>query len=106
LKQSITQKGSIVSMATELKSKSLVLVESSPFRQGMNDGALWYFHRDTPCRPVTEEDVIDFLQGNVVELVQEGFLDEERLRSKAGFLLGWIAAHLLPPSARIERTVF
>jgi hypothetical protein len=50
--------------------------------------------------------VIDFLQGNVVELVQEELLDEDRLRSNAGFLIGWIAAQLLPPSARTERRVF
>ena len=93
-------------MAIELKQMSLVLVESSTFRQGMNDGALWYFHGDTPCRPVTEEDVINFLQGNVVELAQEGYLDEDRLRSNAGFVIGWIAAQLLPPSARSERSLF
>jgi hypothetical protein len=72
----------------------------------MHDGAQWYFYGDTPCRPVTEEDVIDFLQVNVVDLVQEGFLDKDRLRSNAGFLLGWIAAHTLPLSARTERTIF
>ncbi len=93
-------------MATELKHTSLVQIESSLFRQGMNDGALWYFHGDTPCRPVTEEDVVDFLQGNVVDLVQEGFLDEHRLRSTAGFLIGWIAAQTLPLSAQTERSVF
>ena len=93
-------------MATELTSKPLVLVESSPSRQGMNDGALWYFHGDTPCRPVTEEDVIDFLQGKVVELAQEGSLDENRLWSNAGFLIGWIAAQQLPPSAQAERILF
>jgi len=93
-------------MATELKQASLVLVESSPLRQGMNDGALWYFHGDTPCRPLTEEDVTDFLQGNGVELAQEGCLDEERLRSHAGFLLVRIAAQRLPLSARTERSVF
>jgi hypothetical protein len=93
-------------MATELKQTSLVQIESSPFRQGMNDGTLWYFHGDTPCRPITEEDVMDFLQGNVVEVAQEGFLDEDRLRSNAGFLIGWIAAQLLPPSARTERRGF
>lgn len=93
-------------MATELKQTSLVQIESSPFRQGMNDGALWYFHGDIPCHPVTEEDLIDFLQGNVVELAQEGFLDENRLRGNAGFLIGWIAAQLFPPSARTERRVF
>ena len=59
-----------------------------------------------PCRPVTEEDVIDFLQGNVVELVQEGFLEEDRLRANVGFLIGWIAAQTLPSSARTERRVF
>jgi hypothetical protein len=100
------QKGCTTPMATELKPISLVQIASERFRQGMNDGATWYFHRDTPCRPVTEEDVIDFLQGNVVELVQEGFLDEDRLRSNAGFLLGWIAAQTLPLSAHTERTIF
>ncbi len=66
------QKGSTVPMATRVKQTSLVLVESPTFEQGMHDGASWYFHGDTPCRPVTEGDVIDFLQGNVVELAQEG----------------------------------
>jgi hypothetical protein len=77
------------------------------FMQGKcRDGVLWYFHGDTPCHPVTEADSVDFLQGNVVELAQEGLLDETRLRSVAGFLLGWIAAQQLPPSAQTERTVF
>jgi len=60
------------------------------------------------CRLLTfsGEDVIDFLQGNVVELAQQGYLDAERLRSNAGFLIGWIAAQLLPPSAQAERTIF
>jgi hypothetical protein len=93
-------------MATELKQTSFVQIESSLFQQGTNDGALWYFHGDTHYRPVTEEDVIDFLQGNVVEMVQEGFLDEDRLRDNAGFLIGWIAARMLPSSARTERGVF
>lgn len=93
-------------MASELKQLSLIRIESSPFRQGMNDGALCYVHGDTPRRPVTEEDVIDFLQGNVVELVEVGFLDEERLRSNAGFLIGWIAAQLLPLPTQAERMVF
>jgi len=72
----------------------------------MNDGVQWYFHGDTPMRPVTEEDVIDFVQGNVVEVAQEGYLDEDQLRSNVGFLLGWIAAQTLPLSARTERTIF
>ncbi len=89
-----------------VKQTSLILVASPAFEQGMHDGASWYFHGDTPCRPVTEEDVIDFLQGNVVELAQEGFLDQDRLRSNAGFLSGWIAAQVLPPSAHPGRITF
>jgi hypothetical protein len=57
-------------MAVEVKQAALIRVESTPFRRGMNDGATGYFHGATPRRPVTEEDVIDFLQGNVVELVK------------------------------------
>ena len=93
-------------MAAELRHTPLVQIESSTFRQGMNDGAQWYFYGDTPCRPVTEEDIVDFLQGNVVDLVQEGFLDEDRLRSTVGFLIGWIAAQMFPPCACTERTIF
>jgi hypothetical protein len=36
----------------------------------MSDGATWYFYGDTPRRPVTEADVIDFLHGNVIELAK------------------------------------
>ena len=61
---------------------------------------------DTPCRPGTPEDVSAFLQGNVVELAQEGFLDADLLRATAGFLIGWMAAQTLPPSSRTERRVF
>ena len=93
-------------MAIEIQPASLVLVESTTFRQGMNDGATWYFYGDTPQRPVTEEDVVDFLQGNIVELVQEGFLDEDRLRANTGFLMGWIAAQFFPLPARVKRTFF
>jgi hypothetical protein len=57
-------------MAVEVKQAALIRVESTTFRRGMNDGATWYFHGDTPRRPVTEEDVIDFLQGNVVALAE------------------------------------
>ena len=70
LKQRIRQKGGAVLMATELKQTPLVLVKSSVFAQGLHDGASWYFHGDTPCRPGTPEDVIDFWQGNVVELAE------------------------------------
>jgi hypothetical protein len=47
-----------------------------------------------------------FTAPDVVEVAQEGFLDEDRLRSNAGFLLGWIAAQTFPLSARTERTIF
>jgi hypothetical protein len=72
----------------------------------MNDDASWYFHGDTPRRPGTPEDVIDFLQGNVVHWRKQGYVDEDRLRSNAGFLLGWIAAQFLPLPAHVERTLF
>ncbi len=52
------------------------------------------FARDTPEKPVTEEDVIDFLQGNMLEIALEGRLDEKRLRGYAGFLVGWISGQL------------
>ncbi len=57
-------------MAVEVKQAALIRVESTTFRRGMNDGATWYFHGDTPRRPGTPEDVIDFLQSNVVELAE------------------------------------
>jgi hypothetical protein len=93
-------------MASEIKPASLILVENTIYRQDTNDGATWYFYGDYPKRPVTEADVIDFLHGNGVELAQEGYLDEDRLRANAGFLLGWIAAQFLPLPAHAERTFF
>jgi hypothetical protein len=61
----------------------------------------------TPGRPMTEEDVIDFLTGNFIELALEGYVDEERLRSNAGFLIGWLGvqAHIqvLPLSAGLVK---
>jgi hypothetical protein len=71
-------------MTIEVKQASLVLIQSTTFRQGMNDGATWYFHGD-PQRPVTEEAIIDFLQGNAIELAQEGYLDEDRLGATTVF---------------------
>jgi hypothetical protein len=81
-------------------------VESTTFRRGLNDGATWYFHRDTPRHPVKEEDVIDFLQGHVLHWRKQGYVGEDRLRSNAGFLLGWIAAQCLPLPEHVKRTVF
>ena len=57
-------------MAVEVKQAALIRVESTTFRRGLNDGATRYFHGDTPRRPVTEEAVIDFLQGNVAALAE------------------------------------
>ena len=87
-------------MATELKQPFLVLVTSGAFQHGMEDGVSWYCYGDEPCRPVTEEDVIDCLQGTIVELALEG-----RLRDNAGFLSGWIRAQDLPHPASSERRV-
>lgn len=92
-------------MATALEQAGPVLVESSPIRQGMNGSTLRYLHADTPSRPATVEEVMDFLHGNVIESAQEGCVDEELIRSQAGVLHGWIAAGQLPLSARTQRNV-
>ena len=55
-------------------------LKAPPFGRGMNDGVLWYFHGNTPCCPVTEEDVVDLLQGNVVALVEVGLLQRRAKR--------------------------
>lgn len=78
-------------MATESNKTALVVVNSQEFLKGVEDGITWYLHGDTPEKPVTEEDVIDFLQGNLLEIALEGCLDEKRLRGYAGFLIGWIS---------------
>jgi len=62
------------------------------FERGIEDGITWHFHGDTPGRPMTEEDVIDFLTGNFIELALEWDVDEKRLRSNAGFFIGWLGA--------------
>jgi len=81
-------------MANESKKTTLVVVHSQEFLKGVEDGITWYLHGDTPEKPVTEEDVIDFLQGNMLEIALEGRLDEKRLRGYAGFLVGWISGQL------------
>ena len=73
---------------------TLVVVHSQEFLKGVEDGITWYFHGDMPEKPVTEEDVIDFLQGNLLEIALEGWLDEKRLRGYEGFLIGWISGQL------------
>jgi hypothetical protein len=32
------------------------------------------------------------LAGNFIELAEDNYLDEERLRANAGFLIGWLGA--------------
>jgi len=39
--------------------------------------------------------VIDFLKGNFIEIALEGWLDEARLKSNAGFLIGWLSGKFL-----------
>ncbi len=79
----------------ESKQNLLVITCSAEFENGVEDGIVWYFHGDTPQQPVTEEDVIDFLKGNFIEIALEGWLDETKLRSNAGFLIGWLSGKFL-----------
>ncbi len=60
-------------MAIKINYASLVIVMSSAFARGIEDGITWHFHGDTPGRPMTEEDVVDFLQGNFIELLRQEF---------------------------------
>ena len=84
-------------LTTQMESKQnlLVITCSAEFENGVKDGIVWYFHGDTPQQPVTEEDVIDFLKGNFIEIALEGWLDETKLRSNAGFLIGWLSGKFL-----------
>lgn len=73
----------------------LIISCSAEFEKGVEDGVVWYFHGDAPQQPVTEEDVIDFLKGTFIEIALEGWLDEARLKSNAGFLIGWLSGKFL-----------
>src|SRR5690348_6737091 len=84
-----------LSTRTETKQNLLVITCSAEFERGIEDGLVWYSHGDTPQQPVTEEDVIDFLKGNFIEIALEGWLDEARLKSNAGFLIGWLSGKFL-----------
>jgi hypothetical protein len=48
--------------------------------------------------------VTELKQSSLV--LEVGYIDEDRRRSNAGFLIGWMAAQLLPLPARTERTFF
>ena len=86
---------SSLTIKTGNKQNPLVITCSAEFENGIEDGVVWYFHGDAPRQPVTEEDVIDFLKGNFIEIALEGWLDEARLKSNAGFLIGWLSGKFL-----------
>lgn len=83
-------------MTTRTTPETLVVMWSDSFTHGYLSGRSWYFHGDTPRQQVTEEQVVDFIQDNVVELVQEGLLDRERLTDNVAFLVGWISGTFFP----------
>jgi hypothetical protein len=62
------------------KAISLVIRGKQHFDHGYLCGRSWYFNGDLPEKPVTWDDVVDFIKGNFLELDREGFLDEEGLR--------------------------
>jgi hypothetical protein len=80
-------------------SKTLIILGDQRFDHGYEDGRVWYFHGDNPDREVTWQDVLDEIKGNFLELAAEGFLDEERIRENAGFLVGWISGKYIPEEA-------
>ena len=75
---------------------SLVILGEQHFDHGYLCGRSWCFNGDSSKKPVTWEDTVDFIKGNFLELDREGFLDEERLRDNAGFLVGWISGKFIP----------
>jgi|GEM_PF-5146764 len=85
-------------MATELQQLSRLSVTRSAFGHGMGDGVSRYFYGDEPGRPVTEEDVIDFLLGAIVEWALEGYVDEERPRGECSFSW-WLDFHTEPSAS-------
>ncbi len=71
---------------------TLVEIVSDPvFAHGYDCGRDWFARGDKPGVPPTSEDVVQFIADNVVDLVRENFLDDERLRDNVGFLIGWIS---------------
>src|SRR6266700_7624192 len=86
-------------MAIQINHSSPAIVMSSAEASGVADGITWHFHGDTPGRHMTKEDGLDFLQGNFVQLALEGYLDEERSRENASFLIGWFGAERAHPDA-------
>jgi hypothetical protein len=83
-------------MATQITPHMLVVIRSETFTHGYMSGRSWYFHGDTAGQQVTEEQVVDFVQDNIVELALGGFLDRERLADNIAFLIGWISGTFFP----------
>ena len=81
---------------TSTKPQTLVVLGEHTFDHGYLYGRAWYFNGDPPEKPVTWEDVVDFIKGNFLEPDRAGFLDEERLRDNAGFLVGWMSGMFFP----------
>ena len=86
-------------MTTRTQAETLVVIRSEAFLHGYESGRSWYFHGDTPCQQVTEEQVVDFIQENMIDLAVEGFLDHERLTDNAAFLIGWISGTFFPETS-------
>lgn len=82
-------------MTTRTTPETLVVIRSETFTHGYISGRSWYLYGDTPRQKVTEEQVVDFIQDNVVELALEGFLDREWLTDNIAFLIGWISGTFL-----------
>ena len=60
------------------------------FDHGVLSGISWFHQGDTPNAPPTAAMIVEFIKENMIELAQEGFLDDERLADNAGFLVDWI----------------
>jgi hypothetical protein len=49
------------------------------FDHGVLSGISWFHQGDKPNVPPTAAMIVEFIKDNVIELAQEGFLDDERL---------------------------
>jgi len=46
---------------------------------GVLSGISWFHQGDAPNVPPTTAMIVEFIKDNIIELAQEGFLDDERL---------------------------
>ena len=58
------------------------------FDHGVLSGISWFHQGDTPNVPPTAAMIVEFIKDNMIELAQEGFLDDERLRNFFKILAG------------------